>query len=161
MPQLNFQDFAPQLIWLVITFVGLYFALSRIALPRVERVITERKARIEGDLQNARDARAKADDEIARYEAALASARATGQARVRAARAKLEAEFAATKQSAENTTMARVEDAQKSVQFAVSRASSQMTDMTSGLVADIVKQFTGFDVAEAEVETALRQTAKG
>jgi len=38
LPQLNPADFAPQLAWLLVTFVILYLILSRVTLPRMSRV---------------------------------------------------------------------------------------------------------------------------
>ncbi len=47
MPQLQPDVFAPQLFWLAIIFTLFYLALSRLALPRIERVLANRKAKID------------------------------------------------------------------------------------------------------------------
>ena len=53
MPQLNPLDWAPQLIWLVITFGILYLLMKRVALPKIGSVIETRHARIASDLEAA------------------------------------------------------------------------------------------------------------
>ena len=53
MPQLNPLDWAPQIIWLVITFSILYVLMKRVALPRIGSVIEARHARIAGDIEAA------------------------------------------------------------------------------------------------------------
>ncbi|AQS88564.1 ATP synthase F0 subunit beta' [Neoasaia chiangmaiensis NBRC 101099] len=77
MPQLDFRDpfLLWQVVWGAVIFVVFYVILSRSALPRVERVLSHRRHRIEGDLDIARRARDDADravDELrrARHDAA-------------------------------------------------------------------------------------------
>ena len=53
MPQLNFHDFPPQLVWLLIVFAALYLVLSKVALPKVGEVLQMRADRIKGDLDRA------------------------------------------------------------------------------------------------------------
>ena len=62
-PPLDPGTFAPQLIWLALTFGLLYLILKRVVLPRVGEVIEERGDRIKRDLAQAE--KLKADTEKA------------------------------------------------------------------------------------------------
>jgi F-type H+-transporting ATPase subunit b len=160
MPQLQPGDFAPQLVWLAITFALLYFLLSRLALPRIEQVIGERKSLISGDLLKAREAQRQSEEEMARYEAEIASAKAKAQANVRAAQEKLDAELAKKRSALEEEAAAKIGQAEEKIHGLLERASADMERITSDVVNDIVKELAGVEVTEAEVRTALRQGAK-
>ena len=53
MPQLAFETYTPQLVWLAITFVLLYLVMWRVLLPRIGEVLDERQNRIQHDLDEA------------------------------------------------------------------------------------------------------------
>jgi len=158
MPQLQPDIFAPQLFWLAIIFTLFYLALSRLALPRIERVIASRKAKIEGDLEGAREAQQHADREAERYEAEIAAAKTKGQASIRAHREKLEAELAGKREAFDRELAAKAHDTDKNVEKLLERAAGEMEAMTAGAVSDIVKEFAGLEVSDDDVRTALRQS---
>jgi F-type H+-transporting ATPase subunit b len=160
-PQLEVGNFAPQLIWLAISFVLLYFLMSRLALPRIERVLHERKSRIHGDLEGAREAQHLSETAMQRYEAEIAAAKAKGQGTIRAGREKLEAELNEKRGSLDHQLAAKAAETEKKVQSFLVRAAGEMEAMTAGVVSDIVKEFTGIEASEDEVRTALRHTSKG
>jgi F-type H+-transporting ATPase subunit b len=161
MPQLQPADFAPQLIWLAIVFTLFYLALSRGALPRIERVLANRKTKIESDLEGARQAQQHADEEASRYEAQIAAAKTKGQASIRGHRETLEAELAAKRESFDKELAAKAAETEQNVRKLLERASGEIQAMTAGAVSDIVKEFAGLEVSEGEVRDALRQSSKG
>ena len=67
MPQLCADWIPNQIFWLVVTLIVIYFVLSRVALPRIGAVLSERAGTITNDLGAAEELkqRAKAAEEIA------------------------------------------------------------------------------------------------
>ena len=160
MPQLQPGDFAPQLFWLAIIFALFYLALSRLALPRITEVIEARKAKIEGDLKDAREAQAKAQREAERYDAKIAAAKATSQANILAHRAKLDAELNGKRGELDRQLAAKAAETEKSIRQSLEQASGELEAMTAGVVAGIVKELAGVEANADEVRAALRQSAK-
>ena len=75
MPQLDYHDFAPQLVWLAIAFVALYLVMSRLAVPRIDDTLAKRQGKIQGDLDAAEKANEETRALVAAYEKRLADAR--------------------------------------------------------------------------------------
>jgi len=87
LPQLDFANRLTtyQVVWGVVIFAILYVLASRTALPQVESVLRERANRIAGDLEGAKDAKARADSGIKAAADATAKARSEAQAAINAA----------------------------------------------------------------------------
>ena len=92
LPQLNQHDFAPQLIWLALTFGALYFLMATVALPKVGGVIQARRDRIQRDLDDAARLKGETEQALASYESSLAAARLRAGAVAKDVRDKLAAE---------------------------------------------------------------------
>ena len=75
MPQLDFHDFTPQLVWLAILFIVLFLIMSKIAVPMISDTIDKRQAKIQGDLDAAEKANDATREAVAAYEKRLTDAR--------------------------------------------------------------------------------------
>jgi cell wall-associated NlpC family hydrolase len=113
LPQLNVNDFAPQLIWLAATFIALYFLMSKVALPKVGSVLEERAQRIQRDLDEAARLKGETEKALADYEASLASARSRAGGIAKDIRDKLTGEVDAERTRVEKQVAAQVADAEK------------------------------------------------
>ena len=74
MPQLEIPDYAPQIFWLIVTFVALLILMWAIALPRISRVLEQRQKHISGDLDQAEKLKQSAQEAMDAYENSLSDA---------------------------------------------------------------------------------------
>src|SRR5204862_6193677 len=87
-PPLQVETYASQLLWLALVFVALYLLMSRLALPRINSILEDRKQRIAGDLTAANRLKGESDGAMAVYEKSLTDARARPRPREKPARAR-------------------------------------------------------------------------
>jgi len=85
MPQLDVSTFSPQLFWVALSFVTLYFLLSKLLLPRIASVLHARQQSLDTYLSKASLYREEAENLLVDYEAELALARKEAQASTRIA----------------------------------------------------------------------------
>lgn len=143
LPQLNAPDFAPQLIWLAISFAVLYFLLSRFALPRIGEVIEKRQQRIQRDLDEARRLKLETEKALASYEEALATAKAKAGTIAKDTREKLVAEVEQQRQSVERQLAKTLADAETRIAKTRADAMSQVDQIAGETAAAIVDRLVG------------------
>lgn len=160
MPQLNPLDWAPQIIWLVITFGILYVLMKRVALPRIGSVIEARHARIAGDIEAADKLRRETQKAIAAYEQALAEAKAKAHAIAQEASNKLKDEVAAERAALEKDLAARSAEAEKRISEAKMSALKDVNAVASETASEIVQRLIGVAPGKSEVSTAVAAARK-
>ena len=160
LPQLNPNDFAPQLIWLAITFVVLYFILARVALPRIGEVIEERRDRVQRDLDAAERFKKETDAALAAYERALAEAHAKASAMAKDMRDKLAAETDRERASVEGQLSAKLADAEARIAATKTKALSSVNEIAAETASAVVSKLLGEDVSPAEIKKVLQPAAE-
>ncbi|MFQ5625883.1 MAG: ATP F0F1 synthase subunit B [Methyloligellaceae bacterium] len=155
MPQLELHDFAPQLIWLAVSFISLYLIMARVALPRIATVIEERRDRIASDLDQAEQLKQKTDEAIAAYEQALAEARAKALGIAQETREALAAEVDAEKAQAGKQIDEKTAEAEKRIAQAKSDALAHVNEVAADVAEAIVKDLIGGKLTKPEVNQAV------
>jgi F-type H+-transporting ATPase subunit b len=160
MPQLNPLDWAPQLIWLVITFGILYLLMKWVALPKIGSVIEMRQGRIAGDLEAADKLRRETQEAIAAYEQALAEAKARAHGIAQEARNRLKDEVAAERAALERDLAAKSAEAEARILEAKVSALKDVNAVASETAAEIVRRLIGIAPAKPEVDLAVAAARK-
>jgi len=143
MPQLNPHDFAPQIVWLVITFVVLYFVMSKLAIPAISDTLEKRQGAIQRDLDAAEKASEDTRALVAAYEKRLADAREEAR---RLHRDQAEADSAAASvRLAElgDRLNARIDEAEKRIAGQRSQVLEGLEDMAHDIAADVYAKLAG------------------
>ena len=160
MPQLDPDTFSPQLIWLAITFIGLYFVMARMALPRIGNAIEQRRGRIANDLDQAQALKEATDRAVAAYEERMAEARSNAHAIAQATRQRLKEEVDAERSRIDADLAAKVALAEKRIAKVKSTTLEEMQKSAGGLAADIVARLIGTEVSESQAAEAVDQVAR-
>ena len=155
-PPFDFSTYPSQLLWLAITFGVLYYALSKIALPRVAEILEARSAKIAGDLDAANGAKRAADEAGAAYEKSLADAKSASQKNVQDLRDKLQAETDAKRKALEADLNAKLSAAEEKISAMKTQAMSNVSAIAADAASAIVRQVTGREADARLIEDALK-----
>jgi F-type H+-transporting ATPase subunit b len=163
MPQLDLATFAPQLIWLAITFIALYILMAWVGLPRVSGVLSTRRGRIDGDLEKAGHMKAEAEAVIAAYERALAEARAEAQQTLKETTDRLNAEAAERQRHIAEKLAAETAAAERRIAQAKTAALGNIREVAVEVTRAAAAKLTGSEIdagrAAAAVDVVMRERA--
>ena len=160
MPQFDFANvFTPQLFWLAVLFIVLYFGVVRLTLPRLGAVMAQREDKIAGDLSTARAAKETADTVSSAYQAELATTRDAARAAIAEAKASAAKASEARLAEAGAKTEAELAAAETRIAKAVTKAEAALRDVSAEGAQAIVTRLSGvepkLDAARAQVDAQL------
>jgi F-type H+-transporting ATPase subunit b len=155
MPQFNFTYFMPQLAWLAVFFVILYFGIVKATLPRIARMVDERENKVAGDISAAELAKTEADNVHGAYEAEMAASHAAAHAKV--AEAKAQATRATESRLAEAGREIEERALRAAATLEVARAAAvvEIERVAADAVAEIVEKLSGRRPDENEARAAV------
>jgi F-type H+-transporting ATPase subunit b len=161
-PPFDKQTFPSQLLWLTLTFAALYLLMSRIALPRIDSILQQRRTHISGDLAEAQRLKDESEAAIAAYEKALLDARGRAQTLLNESRQRQTAEAEAARKTLDATLNVRIAEAERGIEGQKSAALANVRDIATEAAAAIVERLIGMapasrDVVEAAVAEALKR----
>jgi F-type H+-transporting ATPase subunit b len=160
MPQLNFHDFTPQLFWLAVTFIALYWLMTRVALPRVADVVSAREQRIANDLDRAAALKAEAEEAMQAYEKTQAEARASAADIVRQTEAAIAKETATRQAQLAGDLGERLKGAETRIAAARTAAMGNLAAVSSEVARAAVERLIGESIGQADAERVTAAVAR-
>ena len=155
MPQLDVSTFAPQLVWLAITFVVLYLLMAKLGLPRVSAILDARRKRQDDDLARAAEMKAEAEAAIAAYQKAMAEARAEAQATIRDRTERFATEAAERQRQLAQTLAEQTKAAEQEIVAAKVRAFAEIRNVAVEVARSVTEKLTGSAPDEAKIIPAV------
>jgi F-type H+-transporting ATPase subunit b len=161
MPQLDVSTFLPQLVWLAITFIGLYVLMTALVLPRIGRVLAERTDRIEGTLVRAQALRAEAEAARDSYDSALAAARAKAHDEVVRVMERAKADTNSRLEAQAHALAAKAREAEANVERAKDRALAGINEAAAEIAKAAAEKLLGAPVDAGAAQAAVAGVRKG
>ncbi|HTI66375.1 MAG TPA: hypothetical protein VL460_02385 [Caulobacteraceae bacterium] len=159
LPQLRYEYWPGQIVWLLIIFTVLYIVLSRVFLPKVGGTMEARDQRIAGDMAEARRLRDQAEAEAQAAEAEMAEARARALKTAADSKARSAAQAAERQAALEAELGAKLATAEASIRASRDQAMGQVRGIALETAAAIAEKLTGQAASPAQVEQALAGAA--
>jgi F-type H+-transporting ATPase subunit b len=160
MPQLDLSTFPSQIFWLAVTFAVLYALMATLIAPRLERIVTARQSRVDGDLERASRLQAEAEAVMAAYEKALGDARMQAQATLKATLDRLN-QVASERQSQAGAQLARrIEEAERRIAAEKTKALASLPQIAAEVAQSAIARLAGKEIAGGTVAAAVDSVIK-
>jgi F-type H+-transporting ATPase subunit b len=160
MPQLCTDWFANHIFWLVVALVGIFFVLTKIALPRIGAVLAERSGTISNDLAAAEDLKRQAEEAEAAYNTALANARAEAQRISQETRDAIKADLDTAIAEADAQIAERTAESEKQIAEIRAGSADSIKQVAKDIASDIVSALGG-TADQAAIDKAVDARVKG
>ncbi|HRO11715.1 F0F1 ATP synthase subunit B' [Amaricoccus sp.] len=161
MPQLNPAIYPNLLFWLVLALLALYFILSKVALPRIGTVMTERNDAISNDIEQAALLKRRAQEAEASYNAALAKARDEAHRIAAEAKAAIDKELAGLMAKADAEIAVKSAESEKRIAEIREGAAKSVEEVARETAVAIVDALMPGTADARTVHTAISRRLKG
>ncbi len=155
MPQLEPWSYMSQIFWLVITFITLYFVLSKVVVPRITSVLEARQEKIEDDLGRAERLRVEAEQVLEEYNKALDDARSEAQGLLKQSAEEMAAHAANRNEAVGADLAARNREAEGRIAEARRQALDNIKPAAAEVAAAALAKLVGGTPDQAKVAQAV------
>ena len=153
MPQLSTDCASNQIFWLVVTLVAIFFVLSRLALPRISAVISERQGTITNDLAAAGNLKSEAAQAEEAYKKALEDARSEAVKIIETAKVEIKQELDVAIQKADSDISAKAAASEEAIAEIRKDALANVKSVAKDITSELVKVLGG--KADAKTLTSV------
>ena len=155
MPQMEFADYMPQVVWLVITFATLYLLMAKLALPRITDILETRQRRLDHDLELSEKLRDAAQATLAEYDAAIVSARAEAESLLAKARENIQTDTQERIAELNVRLESEIRESDARIRHAMSQAMDELVVVAGNSARAAVERLAGIKVSDEQARVAV------
>ena len=155
MPQMEFADYVPQIVWLVITFATLYFLMAKLALPRITDILETRQRRLDHDLELPETLRDEARAALADYESAIAAARGESELILAEAHERIHSEARQQLDALHARLEGEIAESAARIGHIMTQAMGELAVAASDAARTATERLIGFEVSEERARDAV------
>ena len=155
MPQMEFADYVPQIVWLVITFATLYFLMAKLALPRITDILETRQRRLDHDLELTETLRDVATAALAEYESAIAAARGESELILAEAHERIHSEARQQLDDLNARLEGEIAESEARIGNIMTQAMGELAVAASDAARTATERLIGFEVSEERARDAV------
>lgn len=159
MPQMEFHNplVVAQFAWVLIIFFCLFLAVKYFSIPQIEQVIHNRRSKIDGDMDSARQAKAQADKAVEALNKTRSEAATEAQAKIDTIIQETRASSAKQMQELQARLDNEMHEAESRIVQARDSALKQMDQMAKEVAQSLVKQLLNEDVSDQVIHNKVQQ----
>jgi F-type H+-transporting ATPase subunit b len=131
------------MIWTIVCFLIALFVLKRFAFGPIQKIIDERRDRIENAIAEADNARDEARELLEQHRALIGQAKSDSAEILAEARKVSDAQLARVREEAEDERQRRLEDTRKQIEAETARAIDQIRSEVADLTIEATQRVVG------------------
>jgi F-type H+-transporting ATPase subunit b len=152
---MEFADYVPQIVWLVITFATLYFLMAKLALPRITDILETRQRRLDHDLELTETLRDDATAALAEYESAIAAARGESELILAEAHERIHSEARQQLDDLNARLEGEIAESDARIGNIMTQAMGELAVAASDAARTATERLIGFEVSEERARDAV------
>ena len=142
------------MIWTLVAFGATFFVLRKYAFGPIQKIIDDRRARIESAIAEADNARVEARQLLEQHRALIGQAKSESAEILAEARKVSDAQMARVREEAETERLRRLEETRKQIDAETARAIDQIRNEVADLTVEATQRVVG-KVLDAEDQRRL------
>lgn len=161
MPQLEFANYASQILWLAITFITLYICLSRGSLPVIREVLHNRQSRIAADLKKAESLKLEIEAAEEDFTSVIVDARQKAHSILEEAKSKIASEEASRNAKIDQNFAHQNKEAEHRVAALRKEATAKLVPIAANAAILMAEKLVGSKVDSERANSIALEISKG
>ncbi len=160
MPQLDPKYWASQAFWLILIFAILYFAISKIFIPKIKNSLDDRNDKIKNDLDEAKNLQEISEKKFNEYNLAIEKAKKEVQKIIFDSKNKLKLDIQTKKDIFEKEIDKEVENTQKEINKLKQSSLNEIQNISKEIASEIIIEISGDKLNESSIKAAVTEVSK-